>query len=240
MVSNIISYGGGQNSTAMIIEMKKRGLIIDEVLFADVGNEMPETYEFLKVFKEWCAKQGIIFTIVKSHLGTLRDDNFNKKIIPYRAFRSCTDKFKIQPIKKYIKQKYGSYKAVNMFLGIDYGEQHRAKEDDTYNSTQYPLIEWCIDRKGCQEIISKAGLPIPVKSGCYFCPFQTKKVWLELLEQHPELYEDSIVFEENGRGFPEHGFTDISLRKLKHIKKTQKSLIDFEPRKVEKCIYCQI
>ena len=49
---NIISFGAGQNSTAMIILMKNQGSRIDEIIFAETGNEMPETYKFLKEFSE--------------------------------------------------------------------------------------------------------------------------------------------------------------------------------------------
>ena len=57
MVKNIISFGAGQNSTAMIIMMKNEGIKIDEIIFAETGNEMPKTYEFLKEFLELINKK---------------------------------------------------------------------------------------------------------------------------------------------------------------------------------------
>ena len=68
---------------------------------------MPETYVFLKEFKEWCNKKGLMFTAVRSKLGTIRSYYESKKIIPYRMFRHCTHKFKIIPINKYIRDTYG-------------------------------------------------------------------------------------------------------------------------------------
>jgi len=34
----------------------------------------------------------------------------------------------------------------------------------------YPLREWGWDRGRCVEEIVKAGLPVPTKSACFFCP----------------------------------------------------------------------
>ena len=42
---NIVGYGGGTNSTAMIIGLYQRGVPIDLILFSDTGCEQPHTYE---------------------------------------------------------------------------------------------------------------------------------------------------------------------------------------------------
>ena len=39
----IVSYGGGTNSTAMLIAMVLKGIKPDLILFADTGGELPET-----------------------------------------------------------------------------------------------------------------------------------------------------------------------------------------------------
>ena len=42
------------------------------------------------------------------------------------------------------------------------------------------------------DILEKAGVGLPAyyswskRSGCYFCPFQSKMTWLNLYENHPE------------------------------------------------------
>lgn len=50
---NIVSFGGGTNSTAMIIGMYLHKIPIDLILFADTGGEQPHTYEFMGTFNEW-------------------------------------------------------------------------------------------------------------------------------------------------------------------------------------------
>jgi hypothetical protein len=71
------------------------------------------------------------------------------------------------------------------FIGFDATEGHRTvaiggkdnlcpdpglpKFKDRY-VVRYPLREWGIDRAGCMRIIADAGLPVPPKSACFFCP----------------------------------------------------------------------
>ena len=238
-MKNIVSFGAGQNSTAMIIMMKNEGIKIDEIIFADPENEMPETYIFLKEFKKWCKKNKLKFTTVQSHLGNLKKHYSERKIIPYRMFRSCTDKFKVRPIHKYLK-KYDE--EINMFMGISVEERHRADRMGNKKNIifKFPLIEKNIDRGGCVEIIKKEGLSVPVKSGCYFCPFQSKKSWKELHQKHPELFEDSNKFERNGRAYPEGNLIgNMTLETFRKIIKEQKELGDFkEDVSLIKCAYC--
>ena len=238
---NIVSFGAGQNSTAMIIMMKNQGVRIDYIIYAEVGNEMPETYVFLKEFKKWCQKNNLKFVKVKSKLGTIREHYTKNKIIPYRMFRHCTHKFKVMPINNWIREKYGIKQPINMIMGIASDEKHRKDKISGRKqfNYQFPLIDNEINREGCIEIIKKEGLSVPVKSGCYFCPFQTKKVWSKLLEQHPELYEDSIEFEKNGKAYPDGNLMgNMTLEDLKKALKEQTKLIPEEDCALIKCAWC--
>ena len=49
---NIVSYGGGVNSTAMLIGLHRRSTPIDLILFSDTGGEQPHTYDFLPVMND--------------------------------------------------------------------------------------------------------------------------------------------------------------------------------------------
>lgn len=63
---NIVSFGGGTNSTAMIIGMYLHKIPIDLILFADTGGEQPHTYKFIEIFNGWLEKHGL------PHRGTMR------------------------------------------------------------------------------------------------------------------------------------------------------------------------
>lgn len=56
---NIVSFGGGTNSTAMIIGMHQAGIPIDLIMFADPGAEQPHTYEFIQTFNGWLKVHGL-------------------------------------------------------------------------------------------------------------------------------------------------------------------------------------
>ena len=44
MRPTLLSFGGGINSTALLLEWVEQGKPLDLVIFADTGSEMPETY----------------------------------------------------------------------------------------------------------------------------------------------------------------------------------------------------
>ena len=56
---NVVSFGGGTNSTAMIVGMYLHKIPVDLILFADPGAEQPHTYEYIEVFDEWLVKHGL-------------------------------------------------------------------------------------------------------------------------------------------------------------------------------------
>lgn len=65
----VINYGGGTNSTALLIEVVNRGLLDAYeavlVVFADTGSERPETYEYLALFGRWLKERGIDLVITR-------------------------------------------------------------------------------------------------------------------------------------------------------------------------------
>jgi 3'-phosphoadenosine 5'-phosphosulfate sulfotransferase (PAPS reductase)/FAD synthetase len=46
-VPHIVAFGGGVDSTAMVIGLVNRNQPIDLILFADTGAERPETYKHI-------------------------------------------------------------------------------------------------------------------------------------------------------------------------------------------------
>lgn len=74
-----------------------------------------------------------------------------------------------------------------------------------YVTNLYPLIDYKIDGEECKTIIKKAGLPVPVKSGCHLCQFNNMERWANIYEKHPDLYKFAIKIEENGKHFGSQG-----------------------------------
>src|SRR5581483_6098060 len=63
----------------------------------------------------------------------------------------------------------------------------------------YPLMDWGYDRERCKQIIAAAGLPVPVKSACFYCPASKKSEITWLQEHHPELLERALQIERNAQ-----------------------------------------
>ena len=112
----------------------------------------------------------------------------SKKSIPLLMNRACTDKFKHRPMNKW-KKLHG---ITEDYMGIDAGEAHRAADRDL---KYFPLVQEGIDLQGCINIIKGVGLDIPVKSGCYFCPFQGVKGFRALKRAHPDLFQKAMILE---------------------------------------------
>ncbi|HEX3313437.1 MAG TPA: hypothetical protein VHR72_01045, partial [Gemmataceae bacterium] len=98
-------------------------------------------------------------------------------------------------------------------IGLDAGENHRstwarddhkaarkpsreAWLDEHYFTYWYPLLsDWRMDRAACEQVIRDAGLPVPPKSSCWFCPASKKAEILWLREHHPQLLERALKIE---------------------------------------------
>ena len=106
---NIVSFGGGTNSTAMIIGMYLHKIPIDLILFADTGGEQPHTYEFMGTFNEWLVKHGIPKIVsVEYHDKdgnrlTLEQECINSGRLPSIAYgyKKCSLKHKIGTQEKF-------------------------------------------------------------------------------------------------------------------------------------------
>ena len=206
----IASYGGGINSTAMLIEMVKRGERVDLILFADTGGEKPHTYKYLNLFQKWLIghNYGPIIVVKKAGNGeTLEQNCLRKKMLPSLAygFKSCSQKYKIQPQDKYVnnwppaKDEWKAGRKIVKLIGFDADESHRTNKDyisDKYEY-RYPLVDWDMGRDECIETIKKAGLCLPGKSACFFCPASKASEIRQLAQNYPELIKRALEMEEN-------------------------------------------
>jgi len=230
----VLSFGAGVNSSAILVLHAQDRYKVDAVIFADTHGEHPETYKFIgETVKPFCNEISLPFHIVSN--GDLYEDYWKKQIIPFRMFRSCTDRYKIRPIKKFVDEHYG----VNNIcvLGIDYGEKHRAERYEGYNF-EFPLIDLEINREKCKQIIRDFGWQVPIKSGCFFCPFTRKDAWIRLLKNHRELFLRAADFEKNCRKYPQYHLTNKPLEKIREAIDNQQSLCGWIETEGEPCVFC--
>lgn len=211
----ILAYGGGTNSTALIVGWVERGLpTLDAILFADTGAEKPHTYEHLAVVNEYLQGNGHPqITVVQrtrrdQTLLTLEGYSLERSRLPSLAygFKSCSQKHKVQPQDKWLnrnmKAEWKAGHKPTKLIGYDYAEPRRwmrAKIEDEKYFYRFPLVEWRMDRPACEAAILSAGLPIPGKSACFFCPASTKLDILELQRTYPDLLQRALAMEDKAR-----------------------------------------
>lgn len=212
MTTNVIAYGAGTNSTAMLVGLHERGEPVSLILFADTGGERPETYKHLQIVSEWCMSVGFpeIVSVKKvsrnGYVMSLEQNCLDESMLPSIAygFKSCSLKYKVAPQDKYcnsvpkLKAIWKSGAKVTKLIGYDAGESQRAKinEDDKY-TYRYPLIEWDWGRDECIAAIERAGLPQPGKSACFFCPSSKPHEIKRLQLEHPDLLARALAMEAN-------------------------------------------
>lgn len=218
-----VSYGGGKQSTALLV-LAKRG-VIDFPLFlmANVGDdsEDPRTLDYVRsVAMPYADKHGIELRLLdrikrdgttETLWGRLMREGSRSLPIPVRmsngapGTRSCTADFKIKVIGKELKRLGASAEnKATIGIGISLDEIHRAnaRKVEAHERIVYPLIGFGEDtglkmnRLDCERLIESEGLPVPPKSSCFFCPFHRPTAWADLARERPDLYEKSCQLED--------------------------------------------
>lgn len=124
------------------------------------------------------------------------------------GYKRCSQKHKIAPQEKFCnnyapcRDVWKRGEKVNRFIGYDAGESKRFEHSRKFNeadrkyNNHYPLIEkWGWSRNDCVRVIQAAGLPLPGKSSCFFCPSMKKPEIAALKEQYPDLYQRALAIE---------------------------------------------
>lgn len=216
---NIVAYGGGTNSTAMLIGLTEKGIKLDHILFADTGAEMPWTYAYIPIMNEWLAAHGQPKITVLQYFDengnrlTLEEECLRAKLLPSKAYgflySKCSLKHKVGTQDKFVnnlleaRTLWKSGQRIDKFIGYDAGEESRVLNVKSYDISDkkyhkhYPLYEWDWYREDCIKAIQKQDLPLPGKSACYFCPSTKKREILELRKNFPNLYQRAINIEDN-------------------------------------------
>lgn len=218
MTLTVISYGGGVQSTAMLVlaTQGKLGYDVDAALFSNVGDdsEHPATLEYVRnVSMPRAAEAGIPVHEIKkvnregvheTLVERLTKVDGNSIPIPARmeggapTNRACTADWKISVVAKWLKQNGATAQdPANVCIGISTDEIQRVNPNTApaHERIVYPLIELEYDRSACAQIIADAGWPVPPKSSCYFCPFHRPSVWSEMRRDEPELFFKSVDLE---------------------------------------------
>lgn len=206
-----LSFGAGVQTTALLVLIvENKWPRPDAILFADTGHESDETYKYLaEVSGPYARFHGLEINVLGSDWRTahyaadLETYCLEHRMLPGTWVRWCTDRYKVKPLLRFRKRSMNASKnaPVESWIGISTDEKHRARpSNDPLEIKRYPLIELGLSRTNCEQIIRDAGLPVPPKSGCWFCPFKKQSAWHQLKRERPDLFERALVMEGNARG----------------------------------------
>lgn len=223
MTLRTISYGGGVQSTALIV-LAAQGKLdaitggpVTDALFSNVGDdsEHPATLDYVRdVAMPWAAERGV--TVHELHRvkrdGTvetlwqeLMREGSRSLPIPVRMAngapgnRNCTSTYKMKVVGRWLRAKGATADdPATVCIGISTDEFQRAsnKKAEPYERPIYPLLELGLDRADCMAVIRNAGLPVPPKSSCFFCPFHRPQTWAEMRRDEPDLFARSQQLED--------------------------------------------
>jgi hypothetical protein len=215
----VVSYGGGVDSTAMLVGLWREGIRPDVILFANVGSELPDTYDFLPIFDRWLESVGFPrLTIVRNRSpraghASLEQNCLENETLPSQAFRggqtgggACSSKWKHEPMDRWLLA--NRIEERQRAVGFDAGprdSKRAAKGSDEARKHRrdrftYFLQAWRWDRERCELEIARAGLPVPGKSSCFFCPAMTKDEIRAMARKYPNLLRRAIRIEQVALG----------------------------------------
>lgn len=218
-----ISYGGGVQSTALLVLAAQGRIDFSLFLMANVGedSEHPDTLRYVReIAMPYAERHGIELVMLDRHKrdgttetlwGRLMREGSRSLPIPVRmsngapGTRSCTADFKIKVIGKELKRRGANPEnPATVGIGISLDEIHRAnaRRVEPHERIVYPLVGvgdetgLTMTRLDCMNLIRRAGLPVPPKSSCFFCPFHRPTAWMELAHERPDLFEKSCELED--------------------------------------------
>lgn len=236
----VVSFGGGVDSTAMIIGLAERGIVPDAIVFADVGAEHPETYQHVQEIIPWLLgllKFPALTTVrykpsrpVNGHYETIEEQCLVNRTLPSAAFgmKKCSQKWKGAPIDSWVAKRFADHLAaggiVDRAIGYEANETRRGGGqgmDDARWNWVYPLREWGWTRGDCVAKIEEWCLPEVRKSACFFCPHSKPNEVREMAEQHPDLAARAIAVEDAGMPYAQK-VTGLWRRPCKGTRGSQK------------------
>ena len=158
---------GGRESTAMVkkVEDEFGKDFFDEKMFANTGDDPHgvATIEHLEKYCGWKVTTGKSkhFPIVKyyedAHVIDKLDVKDSGHAMPFHAQKDCSTKFKITPVRNYLREKYGKKEKFEIYYGFSFSKKEverkmrvtKPEYQVGYATYKFPLIDMKIDRKLC-------------------------------------------------------------------------------------------
>lgn len=217
MTLRVFSYGGGWQSTAALVLAAQGRIDFATFLFANVGDdsEYPATIAYVRQHAiPYARANGIDLR----ELHRVRRDGTTETLyqrltregsrsidIPVHMAngapgrRKCTGDFKIKVVSRWVRQHgatAGDPATVGVGISLDEIDRANNRRSGPGEQVVYPLLDLRIRRSDCPRIITSAGLPVPPKSACWFCPFKPAARWQAMRADEPGLFARACDLED--------------------------------------------
>lgn len=245
-----LSLGAGVQSSAMLMMYYYGVLepMPDAAIFADTQGEPPYVYANLTCLTEAVKDKIPVLVVTRGSL--LEDDlnpefalvksghDKGKKFPKCPLFfqsadregmgrRNCTSDYKIKVISQGIRRFLGyeprqrTKVPVRSAIGISLDEWMRMKDHRAgWIKNIWPLIDAKYTRSDCLRYLKSLGMPEPLRSACYFCPYRSNAEWREMKERSPETFALAVDFDRKLREVPtyfKNQYVHRSLRPLGEV-----------------------
>lgn len=219
----VLSLSFGKDSMALLLEVIKRKLPLDYVIYCDVMFD-PETSGENPVMAEWIPKAEKIlkekFGIEVIHISAPKSfkeqfysvkkrGNHTGEIYgyPYIIGSWCNQHLKLRPIDKFVRKVMKSCNQLVQYIGIAQDEPVRIaklKNKETEDMKYITLADFDIKEEDAIAICKEHDLLSPkydtsFRGGCWFCPKQSMHDLYCLWKNYPHYYQQLQDMEKDSR-----------------------------------------
>lgn len=205
---HLVSFSGGKDSTAMLLEMLERGMRVDCIIFCDTGLEFPAMYEHIVKVEKNIGQKITIIKPEHSFEEYMFDVPVRRSVDspvvrkygaqPYGSswpgprVRWCTDRLKMKPLARFLRDLRKQYEIIE-YIGIAFDEQYRLDRKSNQNPNyRYPLVDWGWTEDYCLQYCYNRGYDWDglyehfKRVSCWYCPLQSLSELRELHQYFPE------------------------------------------------------
>lgn len=179
----VLSLGWGVQSTTLAVMAALGDIEPLIAVHADTRHERSGTYEYAKRMTPWLTARGLQVETVMADATPLADKWGGVSVPAFgdeggQIKRQCTYDWKIAPIRRWIRTHRTDKTQVAMIMGISLDEIERMRDSNVqYIRNVYPLVDMRMRRDDCVTYLEQHDVPVPPRSACVFCPFQSTREW---------------------------------------------------------------
>lgn len=188
-MKHVVGLSGGKDSTALALRLAELEPRDYEYICNETGNELPAMQEHWSRLEQLLGKPIKRVRYQHDLIGTIRQ----VMMLPSVFGRWCTRMLKIEPTIKYFESlPPGSI----LYVGLRADEEERKGLYGEDITVRFPMREWGWNESDVWQYLDSKGVCIPKRTDCAWCPFQRLGEWRDLYFEHPEIYSEGILLED--------------------------------------------